>query len=144
MTKRRRTETWRNRARNELVAAIAARQNGEEEPPITLTTEAWQYIREMCIEFGAQYLRSGPNPSPGLNTGDYRRIASIACAAATGDDFAIQLVTREAAELGRTNHLLTAAGMSIANGFNAHTPEGLTELRQNVARLAALENEEEN
>ncbi len=130
----------------ELIAAAIARANGEPEPEITFTPEAWRYVCALLVETLAepreQQTPIAP-PSPRLNYGDYRRAAALACAAVTDDSAGMSEICAEAGELNRSSHLLRAAGLTIAKGLGADTPEGLDDLREIVAQLAVLEEQED-
>ncbi|OBH20798.1 hypothetical protein [Mycolicibacter sinensis] len=79
-----------------------------------------------------------------LNHGDYRRVAALAVAAATDNIDSLVQIANEAEELERYPQLLHAAGLTIAQGMGADTPEGLELLRRHVLQLAADETEEGN
>lgn len=79
-----------------------------------------------------------------LNNGDYRRVAALACAAATNDIDGIVQIGLETDELQRYPQLLHAAGLTIAQGMQADTPAGLERLRQHVMQLRNDEEQELN
>lgn len=132
--------------RAELLAAVRARLDGQPQPPITLTPQAWHYVSAVLVETLAQdFTEPAPitAPNPRLTHGDYRRAAALACAAITNDSAGLARICAEAGELDRASHLLRATAISLAKGLGADTPEGLADLREMVARLAALEAEEQ-
>lgn len=132
--------------RAELLAAVRARLDGQPQPPITLTPQAWRYVSAVLVEALAQdFTEPAPitAPNPRLTHGDYRRAAALACAAVTNDSAGMSEICAEAGELDRSSHLLRAAGLTIAKGLGADTPEGLDDLREIIAQLAALEEQED-
>lgn len=133
------------RIRKELAVAVVACQRGEP-LPAELSPQATRYAATLLVGLlagmWAEKSESAESPTAGggrLNTGDYRRVAALTCAAVTGDSAGVREVAAEAAQKGRAEHLLTAAGLTVALATGATSDAGLAELRQMVARLAAEE-----
>lgn len=137
-------EPFKTPAMRDLEEWVAATRAGRKPSLSLVTRHAGGDILGACLEKIIELTAPPPVTDNAPTAGDFRRAAALACAAATEDQAAVNVLICEAAEAGRFRTTLIASSLSVAQGMRADTPDGLQQLRDYVAQLAALEDEENN